>query len=78
MFQNIIDITGLIIREVMDGSILNQIVEGLSNTGPNRQEILFAFVLIGFSIGAGIWIGVEIAKSFVKITKSVFLLFKRQ
>jgi hypothetical protein len=60
-----------ILSAVADGNVFTQIVHGLSEHSAERMDIVFALILIGGAIGAGIWIGWEIMKSVAILYRSI-------
>lgn len=51
-----------IARSSLDGTVVSQVIAAVTNAGADRNDTVFALVLIGLAIGAGGWIGWEISR----------------
>ena len=52
----------MLIKSSSDAGLIMQIIDVITTTGPERNDLVFGLVLVGMAWGSGIWIGWELMK----------------
>lgn len=73
-----IALAGQVISASVHGDLLTQIVQGLTTESPGRADLLFALVFVGCALGAGAWIGWEIARFVARLPASLWRTSRAQ
>jgi hypothetical protein len=52
----------MLIKSSSDAGLIMQLIDVITTTGPERNDLVFGLVLVGMAWGSGIWIGWELMK----------------